>query len=106
MQHRMMILCLLVIWSALNVQCEDYATRFERHAKQHFIYDGNGVAKMNFFTRERWTYVRCMKFCQKMGGRSPPVRNKTEQGEMVGMLEDLRAFPHFPKELFLSVTGG
>ena len=34
------------------------------------------------------------------------MRNKTEQGEMVGMLEDLRAFPHFPKELFLSVTGG
>ena len=41
-----------------------------------------------------------------MGGRSPPVRNKTELNEMVGMLENLRVFPSFPENLFLSVTSG
>ena len=64
-----------------------------------------GLAKVNFFSKEERLYVGCMKHCQKMGGRSPPVRNKTELDDMKGMLADLRTFPPFPKSLFLSVTG-
>ena len=95
-----MIQGLLIISSVLNIQCEDPATQ------QPFIYYGNGVAKVNFFTKKEWSYVGCMKHCQKMGGRSPPVRTKEELDEMKGMLADLRAFTPFPDELFLSVTRG
>ena len=96
MQSQIIIICLLV----LNVHCEDLVT------KQPYIYDRYGLAKVNFFTREKWSYVGCMKFCQNMGGRAPPVRTKKEQYDMKGMLKNLRAFPPFPKELFLSVTSG
>ena len=85
-----MLSCLLVIWSALNVQCEELVS------KQPFIYNINDIAKVNFFTKDAWSYVGCMKFCQKLGGRSPPVRTKEELDEMKGMLADLRAFPPYP----------
>ena len=89
-----------MIWSVLDVQCEEIVT------KQPFIYDKYGLAKVNFFTREKWSYVGCMKFCQTMGGRSPPVRTKEELDEMKGVLANLRAVTPFPKKLFLSVTRG
>ena len=72
-----------MIWSLLDVQCE-----------------------VNFFTKKDWSYVGCMKFCQNMGGRSPPVRTKKELDDLKGMLEDLKAFPPFPQRLFLPVTSG
>ena len=102
MQHGM-ILGLLIISSVLNVQCEELAT------KQPFIYEevnGRDLAKVNFFTRKEWSYVGCMKFCQNMGGRSPPVRTKKELDELKGMLADLAAFLPKPERLFLSVTDG
>ena len=105
MQHEM-ILSYLTIWSVLNVQCENLFT------KQPFIYEEwNDLAKVNFFTKKQWSYVGCMKFCQKMGGRSPPVRTREELDAMAGMLIDLRAFPPFSDEyyspnIFLSVTRG
>ena len=92
-----MLSCLLMIWSVLNVQGVELK-------KKSFIYDNKGLAKVNFFAKVSWTYVECMKHCQKMGGRSPPVRNKKELDDMKGMLNDLRAFPPFPESLFLSVT--
>ena len=86
-----MILCLLMIWPVLNVHCEKHVT------KQSFIYGDHDLAKVNFFTKESlWTYAGCMKHCQNMGGRSPPVRTKEELDEMKGMLSDLRAFPPYP----------
>merc|ERR1712218_320763 len=99
MQHQM-IICLLTIWSAFNVQCEELITR------QSFIYDRRGNAKVNFFTREKWSHVGCMKFCQNMGGRSPPVRTKEELDEMKGILANLRALPPFPMSLFFSASRG
>ena len=41
-----------------------------------------------------------------MGGRSPSVRRKRDVDLMKAMLANLRAFPPFPKYLFLSVTRG
>ena len=97
------MICQLVIWSVLYVHCEELSTI------QPFIYEDNmktGLAKVNFFTKKEWSYVGCMKHCQKMGGRSPPWRTKKEQNDMKGMLADLRSFPPFPQNLFLSVTRG
>ena len=97
------MICQLLIWSVLYVHCEELSTI------QPFIYEDNmktGLAKVNFFTKKEWSYVGCMKHCQKMGGRSPPWRTKKEQNDMKGMLADLRAFPPFPQNLFLSVTRG
>ena len=88
----------LILLSLLNVHCEELATR------QPFIYDKNGLARVNFFAKKELTYVGCMVHCQNMGGRSPPVRTKKELGDMKGILEDLSAFPSFPEKLFLSVT--
>ena len=86
-----MLLFHLMIWSLLNVHCEELVT------SQPYIYDTWGYAKVNFFTKESfWTYAGCMKHCQNMGGRSPPVRTKEELDEMKGMLSDLRAFPPYP----------
>ena len=61
----------------MKIQCEELGTR------QPFIYETWGDAKVNFFTREKWSYVGCMKFCQNVGGRSPPVRTKKELDDMV-----------------------
>ena len=95
-----MLQCLFIIWSSLNVQCEEIATG------QPFIYNRYGHALVNFFTRKEWSYVGCMKHCQNMGGRSPSVRRKRDVDLMKAMLANLRAFPPFPKYLFLSVTRG
>ena len=96
-----MIQYLFMIWSFSNVQCENSFT------KQSFIYNSwNGLANVNFFAKKEWSYVGCMKFCQKLGGRSPPVRTEKELDDMKGMLADLREFPPFPESLFLSVARG
>ena len=97
MRYKILLLYLMS-WFVLEVQCEEYTV------KQPVIYDENGLAKVNFFTKKEWSTVGCMKHCQKIGGRSPPVRTLTELNEMKGMLKDLRAFSPSPHKLFLSVT--
>ena len=98
--QRQTILCLFMIWSVLNVEY------YELSKKQPFIYDHHGVAKVNFFPKKEFTPVGCMKFCQSMGGRSPPLRTNEELNETYAMFADLMEFSPSPRFMFLSVTRG
>ena len=96
-----MLIIHFLIWAFVKVQCEESWT-----PKQPSIFANNGLAKVNFFTRKEWSYVGCMKFCEKLGGRSPPVRSLQELDEMKGVLNDLSAVSPSPHKLFLAVTRG
>ena len=96
-----MLIIHFLIWAFVKVQCEETGT-----SDQPSIFANNGLAKVNFFTRKEWSYVGCMKFCKKLGGRSPPVRGLQELDEMRGVLNDLSAVSPSPHKLFLAVTRG
>ena len=97
----MLLIHLLALGAFVKVQCEESWT-----PKQPSIFADNGLAKVNFFSRKEWSYVGCMKFCEKLGGRSPPVRSLQELDEMKGVLNDLTAVSPSPQKLFLAVTRG
>ena len=57
--------------------------------------------------REKHHHSYCMQHCEKLGGRSPPVRTSKEWNELRQDLQQMRVDPlKLPKALWLSATEG